>query len=1030
MNSYLEETSDTSPSAFEHVLLSECEFVYHSKAELNATINTGNLKSAMQKICKNSSIVDKENTCPVIGISLSSAATSVFTPSIIRPLFDTLSQNLAERGEPNASPEELKRFFQGMFYCMAYNCSIGFLYRNLQDLDVVKQMPKARMEALFAALDTCPNAEIITPDGDENFLYEEYDGASSFGKLEREFAESMSRVFFREHTTVLTFDDHQITGKGKSVKERKIHRRNCKKKASIFGMVFEIIVMTNFGAILAMRLRRLSERPRDAFTAMMAMLSKVPHPRNPVNIDRDYFWLDAFIELSYSISATCMPYGMPFTTNRENATFSETSFSNIPIPPGNRPNNSNKRYVLEQGALAVYKAWHKTQKDAYVVAYRTGRVKTPVVYMARKCVDDARRLSFFGEPQTAAADPVCEYLRRRVRSRGVGPSNNAGSVSSSSSSNESERSVVIHGDPENSDEETRPLSKNLESNAFRSLLYRMCENYDVLTTSQRSADWFLLRIGRVTGKGASSLKTLADRISRGEQVSQTEGLEFLLKSSWYLPSIGSSTAKWANRVREGCLYENSIVSAAIARLLGSGNAVRAVLTEPPLLGVKGRNWMAVSADGLLLLDETVASVEAKLCTSEATRKKCYEAAQGIPDPHKIVRIAFEDSEEMSKYVFQEDKMQVLHQATVLDVDVVYYVRSNKADIYYIAAVEFNANVKEEHRQMMERMYNSFIRPVVDPTEPVPQLSTFPKGVDQYTFEMHVRLNRCLTSYVLQNGPEPPLNAIKPVESFVVNKQKAGVDKFTQCAKDIMVSERALTNPGQRLIFNMLAALIINTRVLFAVKKFCDQRRHLQSDLMKNWRLFVRNPSQVPSLRNFTIDLASDADVMWNLVCSALCRDRSIPSSIADVSSPERRILARDARACSTNEMARKKRRVAKTPVRRRTASFWDSEDGMQLRASGAHVPISIGYSSNCIICTTYRYVNQKKSPGLRSRDRFKTRESTNFKCNNCEVPLCTKIRPPNRLSCFELFHKRVSVKKLKERRDAVENLIAIGDLNS
>ena len=90
----------------------------------------------------------------------------------------------------------------------------------------------------------------------------------------------------------------------------------------------------------------------------------------------------------------------------------------------------------------------------------------------------------------------------------------------------------------------------------------------------------------------------------------------------------------------------------------------------------------------------------------------------------------------------------------------------------------------------------------------------------------------------------------------------------------------------------------------------------------------------------------------------------------------------------------------------KSKSYFNSEEGLEARSSGTHVPVKIKCRNArfCRFCSVT--MNSKSVQGGRVTKRTGRRART--ECSTCGVTLCTSIPPQSndRRTCFEKWHKR------------------------
>lgn len=1045
---------------FRHHQTGACKWEYSSKSDVIERTQLSLFKAECKEVAKRAlRKMKKTNKAEIL---LEDYVKAIFTPELTLVLCQYVQANLDADGKKSATPQELVALFRCIFYCMAFRCSISFLYDSITSYAMNLKLKLSRMQELFTAFAVsrhCKFLERAIEDGSstEFFVFETRDGADQFYRLEQVFTRTMGELFFVPNQTILTFDDHQVTTKGIKAKQMNLNRRQCRAKASTFGVVFEVAVAKHLVAPLVMRLRRNGEAAIDAMNEVVKLLvarelAGCLELHNLFDIDRDYFRVEDVLQghesnnrINLRIIATCKSNsGIPFVLSR------------MARPPDGS-NQFVPRYISEEGPTSFYVATHRKYPEIRVLAYRTGTAN--VVFLASvnlfEAIEEKPIIGFFGEPNDALRNKGQTVLDVPLALDDESPPEIVQITQGLDTSLCSMESFPPESDVDDSelecveDMDAPGFGWNSDHNSFCDLIRTLRQKYLILTATQRSADWFLLRKFRITGRGAAVAYRL-DRLNEEKEKTTAEQISYFANSSWFLNRIDNrdrrngqpSRSKAARAIRNGILFEDSIVASTVFRLeslassglLGAGKRLLAVSFNAPLIACRDKRYLAVSPDAIVSFSgedgtKQLASVEVKFCDSDTTRRKCHRLAQDLDD--QFISLDYND-DQRSEYVFDADKYQVIHQATVLDVDYVYYVRGHGGGLYYIVEVFVPQDVRTRHENLIDKTYCKCLKWYYEPSSSsLPELESYGRGIDRDTFLQHVEMSKELERWIRARGkPEVPLKSFKPIESCFHNQFKSGLDTLTEICRSIRIDECAIKDPGQRLTLQFFMAMAVAIRSLKSATDFYLHKRLRRMTSMGDWKRF-KDSSHVLTYRRLVMLLADDDTIMTAVISQALLRDHI---GDEDLGSPARRRKRKRngaslSQAQSVAKMKRLRHVVDKTNAHARTAAFWDlrtPEGGRRLRTTGAHVPISIGYSANCFICTKY---NSQWRKGDKASLKYACRGSTTYKCSTCEVKLCTKRKENQKYSCFELFHSPVSIVAAKGDRVNAEKML-INDQDS
>lgn len=988
----------------------------------------------------------------------------------MRVFIDFIQKNLGLAGKKKATPIELSALFQTILLCMSVGKSISFVYKYFPLEPALIRVPEKRMQELFTAFDVAPKSQIRemqnqAGEEDRFFLYEMYDGATALHTLEAAFATSQSELFFVTNASNTSFDDLQGTGKGKQLKLLKVFRRMCRAKKSIFGFVFETAAGVATLLVYLMRLRRMHETPVVAMEEVINMLCKQKLEQcvqinNVWNIDRDYFdmkdCIDRFKQdqrkINLTLVATCKLHLTPFTSNP----------SDVVLDPGKKApevqvSGGGKYLIPENGPFGCWVAVHEDMPEFRCLAYRTGKGKLVLMSsMSLYAPSESGKcdLEFFGEPNE---DILGDIKGRSILDLKSYPDDessiNGRGITGEGNQNQNIGSDVEHqsdiddideamGNESIDDEERynpddeKADSSESEGNVsdedpdepalyamttdekeYRIFLRELKNDFLVLTVTQRTADWFLMRLFRVTGTGADIVKTLANKVRQGIITTDAQMIEYFATNAWFMKRYDqhgnhqSSKSKFARQLANGKLYEDSIVYAGVQLIalksrekkLRLGEELRAVVFEPPMLGLKEKGYIAMSGDALLKFISKRASFEAKFCDSDSLAERCRNLVKYENGKQPFISLSFDDPR--TKKWLHGNEMQCLHQALVLNAEYGYYARADSKGLIYVVELHFPSSIREEYLQGIERFYDPCFKWFYEGTD-VPELESYGYEMERDTFVQHVQLARSFEKHIRTSGyPEYPLKCFKPKSSFCVNKNKHAVDTFTKVARDIRIDERTIQSPGQRLSLTYFTGLTSNGNNLRTLHQFYSSRRFAKMTGMEDWSKF-KDTNQVLSFSAFCL-LLSRSDAMFRIVADAFNRDTKSTEDMEGFGTPGRRIVNGDKQKSTQKEESRKKKKAFKgTKKNKRTVeSFWDKPDGLAIRSVGTHCQKSSDGSRDCIVCTV-------KADNARN--------CTGTKCSQCEVPLCKRIRDGNKYSCFVLFHSEFKIAKIRSNRSLVE----------
>ena len=350
------------------------------------------------------------------------------------------------------------------------------------------------------------------------------------------------------------------------------------------------------------------------------------------------------------------------------------------------------------------------------------------------------------------------------------------------------------------------------------LLEKRC---NMLTLSQRCADWFLLKMiitGTMAGKIISQVKNQKPPYSH-------EFIHTLFQQcldSWFSRHKSSSAMK-AGTLNEEPTIEKLCHERFIMRIFECG-----------LIVDKANHCLGVSPDGIALLidedledDDAVSEIRSYLlaCVEIKTRvsENTIDAAEAALSDHgRIVKCRYGDAT-FKECVPANNRGQVLHQATICHfltgVFVTAKVEEEEGSIIQIVIIKFDNAHLEQHREtllpwadtLIGWMYESHVRErgYLKEDDMPPYLSHNKKSVD--IMKSRSRLLLAHLKIITKDGGIRgmlPVQLYKHHVQIKYNRGKAGLDKNTEVGW--RVNHNTPLSFETKYVLSMVDRVLVNT----------------------------------------------------------------------------------------------------------------------------------------------------------------------------------------------------------------------------
>ena len=370
------------------------------------------------------------------------------------------------------------------------------------------------------------------------------------------------------------------------------------------------------------------------------------------------------------------------------------------------------------------------------------------------------------------------------------------------------------------------------------------QNYCIiLTASQCTAEWFLLRSFHLTA-------TMAGRLFNSGYQDHTDGEIFeALTKSWF--SRSRSTSPMVIGSKNEC---------AVLKAFSQLNYVREVF-EVGLVENSGVPFLAASPDAIATIDSAedytdIATVEVKTRVA----KEKIAAAQDIARKYNYKRIDCNIGDEVwDECIEKEHSMQVMVQVSVLRVFLSCYIvaqpgtSAGPGRILYVVVGTVTTEYAENFLQCYVARLKDILLPLYECRNVGEVLTNLPDGLDQKTIDI-VRsrwpLFNCTreTAIAMNYKGFPPTSLYKTTFQMMYNCLKGGLDANSQqCAA---IQPKIKVGFGQKYVVRMILAIVTNSWRAYQVLRSTSELEQLSYTAVK-----LRLQRKADKLTEFTFQLA-------------------------------------------------------------------------------------------------------------------------------------------------------------------------------
>jgi hypothetical protein len=479
------------------------------------------------------------------------------------------------------------------------------------------------------------------------------------------------------------------------------------------------------------------------------------------------------------------------------------------------------------------------------------------------------------------------------------------------------------------------------------------------------------------------------------------GVEMMLQAT-FLPPLKD---KERTPHKVGTLNEARVRN-SIGTLLENFECAIVDIWECGLISQVERLWLATSLDGwLVYVDkrgnsniEKHAGLEIKTPTGKEWRElvKTHESHFGT-----FLRCECGDND-FKLLVYKPDyRTQVIHHATVANLDEVLFVVANENRNIYSVMIYFTAEQRQTFLGILTGIYDRSLSwayaDAWENTDPMDHIPEFREDVISKS-SYHIDRDTVVFQYVLWRSllkasidAEMPLPVAKRIVPAIVafwNKGKGRIDEMSRYLKELLWY-LAQESPRQALMIREIKKGAVNA---FLLKKHCYNSIPNAWFQGKSFSAIRKKLAQHEgTLSDFILELAMTYKIISPMPglmpTSPLKRKRSWDGQSEHAQNQQAHLFLqeegthlgqREAEIFCAKVTRNKVRRFTDDPVLNR----------IRLDRSLNHCMVSVGTGARCMLCSSGRHGHN----------------ATHFTCKTCNVRLCIRARHGHQRTCAERFH--------------------------
>ena len=484
----------------------------------------------------------------------------------------------------------------------------------------------------------------------------------------------------------------------------------------------------------------------------------------------------------------------------------------------------------------------------------------------------------------------------------------------------------------------------------------------------------------------------------------------MLRKGWIFPRGSSSTD-----MKSGVLNEASVLK-SVGRQDWCNN-----IFECGLFQSKEFPCLAVSPDGVAEINlsprpmgtcgpdlpPVLAAVEIKTRLAPNMITKAFEKAL-TDGPFFSCSVG---DETWRNHIPDENKAQVLHQATVLGLDHVVFVTAYEKALITSCVVKVSAENRQvyaaaitKHESLMAWALESIETVGAPPTPP----NAF-SSIDAYILSTHIRVWRALRKRIKEGVPIYPIRIFKTIHQVLYCKTKGGIDGNTRHVANLTGKSKYeyKDGVGTKLAIRAIKHMVVNAYTLSKVLRVGKS----QSVENLTLKMFRQRANRLEPLSRFADGLSME------LFLTAQDKKAQLQAGIVPMETVENNgaVLTRENIIELQETVKGKRKRKAKV-------ALFNTGDHKKLRLSNyngcVHVPnvhksVTIGKT---IVPALNKNGEPNKLVGLEiavQQHCILCTKKTTIKCSACDLALCLHNQSNNTKSssCYDRWHslKRIDL---------------------